>query len=346
MTELGVCISGVGAEIPDQVVTTTDLEQRVRLCERFGVERGWLEQVTGVRERRWAEPHVQPSMLATRASRRALEDARLDPLLIDTLVYAGVTRDCLEPATANLVAEAIGARNARVFDLLNACNGLVDGIDVADSLIRTGKARRVLVSTGERASLAVDWQAETFDEMLRAVASLVVGDGGGALVVEQSDDPQRGLRAREFRSDATQWRHAIGGWFGDATHACERCGGILDRALRCDGPAFLRAAVALLQPTMEATMQRTGWRYDELDLVFCHQPTKHFVEHVLAHLDDAAPVARKVWATAARFGNTSTMSLPLAMAEARAAGRLSPGSKILVIAPSSGVSAAAMTMVW
>jgi 3-oxoacyl-[acyl-carrier-protein] synthase-3 len=285
-------------------------------------------------------------MLAARAGRRALEDARLDPLRIDTLVYAGVTRDCLEPATANLVAEAIGARNARVFDLLNACNSLVDAIDVADSLIRTGKARRVLVATGERGSLGVDWQPGSFEEMLRAVASLVVGDGGGALVVEECDDPQRGLRAREFRSDATQWRHAIGGWFSDSTHACERCGGILDRTFRCDGQAFLRAAIALLQPTMEATMQRTGWRYEDLDVVFCHQPTKHFVDQALAQLTEAAPAAGKLWATAARFGNTSTIGLPLAMSEARAAGTLYPGTKVLVLAPSSGVSAAAMTMVW
>src|SRR2546430_17317645 len=89
-----------------------------------------------------------------------------------TLFRSGITRDCLEPATANLVADALGARNARVFYLLNACNSLVDAIDVGDSLIRCGKAERVLVATGERASLAIDWQARTIEELLQAVGRL------------------------------------------------------------------------------------------------------------------------------------------------------------------------------
>src|SRR5207245_7804718 len=181
---------------------------------------------------RWAAAEVQPTERATAAVRKAPARAGLDPLEVDTLIFAGITRDCLEPATANLVAEAVGARNARVFDLLNACNSLVDAIDVGDSLIRCGKAQRVLVATGERASLAIDWQARTMEELLQAVASLVVGDGGGAVVLEPSDDPGRGLRARAFRSDPTQWRHATGGMLRPTTQACEICGGLIDRTFR------------------------------------------------------------------------------------------------------------------
>src|SRR5215470_1800697 len=133
-TSTRVCISGVGAELPARVITTAEVEERAVL-QRFGFERGWLERVTGVRERRWADPDVQPSELAVLAAQKALADAGRDPLEIDTLVFTGITRDCIEPATANLVAEALGTRNARVFDLLNACNSLIDGIDVAEALI-------------------------------------------------------------------------------------------------------------------------------------------------------------------------------------------------------------------
>jgi 3-oxoacyl-[acyl-carrier-protein] synthase-3 len=97
---------------------------------------------------------------------------------------------------------------------------------------------------------------------------------------------------------------------------------------------------------MEAVMQRTAWAYDDLDVVFCHQPTRRFVERAIPFLGEAGAAARKLWGTAERFGNTSTASLPLAMAEAEAAGALGPGARVLVLAPSSGVSAAAMTMVW
>src|SRR5213594_4926931 len=156
-----VRITGVGVELPADVVTTAEVEERAGLRERFGLEPGWLEHVTGVQTRRWASPEVQPSELATAAGRKALARAGLDPLEVDTLVFAGITRDCLEPATANLVADAVGARHARVFDLVNACNSLIDAIDVGDSLIRTGKARRVLVTTGERASWSINWKPRT-----------------------------------------------------------------------------------------------------------------------------------------------------------------------------------------
>jgi 3-oxoacyl-[acyl-carrier-protein] synthase-3 len=344
--ERTVRITGVGAELPPHVVSTAEVEERAALRERFGLEAGWLERVTGVRQRRWAAPDVQPSELATAAGRKALEHARVDPLDVDTLVFAGITRDCLEPATANVVAEAVGARNARVFDLVNACNSLIDAIDVGDSLIRSGKAERVLVATGERASLAIDWQARTMEELLQAVAGLVVGDGGGAVVLEESDDPRRGLRAREFRSDPSQWRHAIGLRFRPGSEACETCGGILDPRFHCNGRDLFAAAFALLHPTMKAVMKRTGWSYEDLDIVFCHQPTKRFVEAAVPLLGESGAAARKLWGTAERFGNTSTTSLPLAMAEAEAAGTLIPGAKVLVLAPSSGVSAAALTMVW
>src|SRR5438128_8494927 len=172
-----VRITGVGVELPADVVTTAEVEERAGLRERFGLEPGWLEHVTGVRTRRWASAEVQPSELATAAGRKALQRAGLDPLEVDTLIFAGITRDCLEPATANLVADAMGARNARVFDLLNACNSLVDALDVGDSLIRSGKAERVLVATGERASLAIGWQARTLEELRQSAASL--GASGG-----------------------------------------------------------------------------------------------------------------------------------------------------------------------
>src|SRR5205814_814902 len=227
----GVRISGLGAEIPPDVVTSAEVEERAGL-KRFGFEPGWLARVTGVRERRIAAPDVLPSQLAVAAATRALADAGIGPLDVDTLIFTGITRDCMEPATANVVADALGAREARVFDLDNACNGVIDGLDVADSLIRTGKARRVLIATGERASWSINWQPQSREETLRSVAGLVVGDGGGAFVVEACADPQRGLRARGFRGDATQWRPTARGRGGRGGWA------------RAPGPAPARPRVA------------------------------------------------------------------------------------------------------
>jgi 3-oxoacyl-[acyl-carrier-protein] synthase-3 len=312
-------ITGVGAELPPHVITSAEVEARAGVKSRLTIEAGWLERATGVRERRWAGPEVDASELAVSAGRKALADAGLDPLAIDTLLFAGVSRDRL--STAGVVAEAIGTRQARVFDLLNGANSLLDAIDVADALIRSGKAQRVLITASEQTLPALDGRGRTAEEMLEWARALVLGDGGGAIVVEPSDDPRRGFRAREFRSEPTPGPGA-----------------------RRDQRDLMEAAFALLHTTMEVVMDQSGWRYEDLDVVFCHQPTGRLVDQALA--DGASEAARKLWRTAERFGNTGTVSLPLAMAEAQTAGTLVPGARVLLLVPSPGVSAAAVTMVW
>jgi len=337
----GVRIAGVGAAIPPTVVSTAEVEERAALRD-LGLEPGWLEHATGVHERRWAEPEVKPSDLAVEAGHNALASACVDPLSIDVVLFAGITKDFFEPATANVVAEAVGARQARVFDVMNACNGFIDAMDTGDSLIRCGKARRVLVTTGERVSIVSRCHARSIEELIKSLASLMVGDGGGAVVLEASDDPSQGFLEREFRSDPTQWRHAIGGRLRPTNQSCEICGSLIDPRFIADGRRLFEAGLALLPPAIETVMQRTGWTYDEVDIVFCHEAHKRFVEESGAlggRLD-------KIWSTVERFGNTSTVSLPLAMAEAQQAGALVPGTKSLLVAGCSGMSVAAVTMVW
>jgi 3-oxoacyl-[acyl-carrier-protein] synthase-3 len=337
----GTCITGVGVEIPPTVVPTAEVEERARIRD-FGFEPGWLQRVTGVRERRWAAPDVMPSDLAAAAGARALADAGCDPAAIDTVLFTGITKDFFEPATANVVAEAVGARRARVFDVMNACNGLVDGLDVADALIRSGKAERVLVTTGERASAVSNFHARTIEELIRSLAGLMVGDGGGALVLEAAGAPGRGLIAREHRSDPTQWRHAIGGRARPTDQACDLCGSVIDQRFLADGRRLFEVGLAMMPPTIAAVLARTGWTHEDLDIVFCHEAHKRFVETGAAMIGGA----EKIWTTVERFGNTSTVSLPLAMAEAKAAGALAPGRRVLLIAGSSGMSMAAVTLVW
>ncbi len=340
----GVRITGIGAEVPPTTISTAEVEQRARL-QRFGFEPGWLERVTGVKERHWA-PDALPSELAAQAGSKALAAAGVDPLSVDTLVFAGITRDCLEPAVANLVAEKVGAVKARVFDLVNACNGVVDSMDVADSLIRTGKAQRVLITTGERASWGINWTPQTAEEAVRAVASLSVGDGGGALLVERCDDPERGLREREYRSDVTQWRHAIAGRFQPESHSCEHCDGNFVRPFICDGKALFTSSFGLLFPMMMSVMERSGWGPRDVDVAFCHLPSRRFIDEGLQGIGGFSKFAAKLWQNVERYGNMSTCMLPLAMSEAQEAGVLKPGAKLLILAPASGISAAAITMVW
>jgi 3-oxoacyl-[acyl-carrier-protein] synthase-3 len=343
MSACGVRIVGIGVEIPEQVVTTAEVERRLRLCERFAVPNGWLEEVTGVRQHHWAGAHVRPSALAARAAWRALAAARLDAGRIDTVLYAGASREDGECSTARLVADAVGAPHARAFDLVHASSGLLDALDVADALVRSGKAEHVLVAAGERAAFAVDWDAGSAEEALRSVGSLVAGDGGGALVLAASDDAGRGLRARAFVAAGAAGRDVER---PNGARACELCGAPVGRAFLSDGRELVAASATLLRPAIEAVLRRSGWGYGELDVVFCAQPTKRAVDAAMVRLGEAAPIAHRLWSTAGRFGNTSTVGVPLAMSEARAAGALRDGAKVLVLGASGGMDAAALTLVW
>jgi len=337
----GVRITGVGAEVPARIITTAELEAQAEIG-RFGFEPGWLERVTAVRERHWAEPDVTPSDLATAAGRKALADAGCDPGAVDAVLFAGITKDYIEPAVANIVAEGVGAERARVFDVMNACNGFIDGIDVADSMIRAGKARRVLVTTGERASIAHWHRAETVEELIKTLASFMVGDGGGAVVVEASDAPGRGIVGREYRSYPGEWRHALAGRLRPTNDRCDSCGGLIDPTFLVDGRRMYEAGAPRLPHVILAVLERSGWEFEDIDTIFCHEVHKRFVEGLCGL---GGPI-EKIWSTVERFGNTSTVSLPLQMSEARAAGALAPGQKLLLVGCSSGMSLAALTVVW
>jgi 3-oxoacyl-[acyl-carrier-protein] synthase III len=132
-------IAGIGHYVPERVVGSAALEKELCLTDRLGVPAGFIERMTGVAERRWAPPGTATSDLAALAAERALAAADLDAGDLDCIVFAAVGQDLAEPATANILQERLGARRAHVFDVKNACNSWLNGIDLADSLIATGR---------------------------------------------------------------------------------------------------------------------------------------------------------------------------------------------------------------
>lgn len=335
-------ISAVGAAIPDRRVTTAEIEQMTNLAGRFGIRAGTLERLTGVSERRWADPEVRPSELAAAAGRDALMRASVSADDLDTVIFAGITRDQLEPATANNVAEQIGARQARVFDVSNACNGLIDSVNLADSLIRTRKAERVLVTTGERASIAATWEAENRTELLTMIGSLAVSDGGGALLLESSSDGT-GIQQAVQVCNPTEWRTAVGCSF-DYTSGDNRPTVTFDPRFISNGSALLSAVLKVLKPAIREVLRRTGWSAETVDLFLTHEASHNFVGEGSKQF----PVAlrHRLLSTVGAYGNSSTCSIPLALLKAIDDGTLESGTKLLIGAGSSGASATAMTVQW
>jgi 3-oxoacyl-[acyl-carrier-protein] synthase III len=182
-------VAGTGIYLPEQRVTTRDLMREIDSRARFGVSEDWLERVTGIREKRASSPGVLPSDMAVAAAKEALERANITPHQIDVIIYSGLTRDHLEPATAHIVQAKLGATNATVFDVSNACHGFMNGVHIIDALIATGQVLYGLVVTGEQGSVFANKTVNILKDasdrakLASLAAGLTLGDAGAAMVL-------------------------------------------------------------------------------------------------------------------------------------------------------------------
>ena len=180
-------IIGTGSYTPERVLTNADLERMVATSD------DWIVQRTGIRERHIAADGEVTSDMAVAAARKALQMAGTEPHELDAIIVATISADRPMPSCAVTVQARLGARNAFAFDLSAACAGSLYGLNLADSLIRAGSARRVLVIGAELLSRLVDWSDRT--------SCILFGDAAGAMVVAPSEDPARGLLSAHLHSD-------------------------------------------------------------------------------------------------------------------------------------------------
>ena len=329
-------IAGSGHYVPETVVTTADVDRRLAL-ERNGVGR-LVESLTGVRERRHAAPGTNASDMAVPAARQALERAGRRPEDLDLLIFAACSRDLGEPATANIVQTKLGARNAHVLDIANACNSFLNALDVADAQIATGRARCALVCTGELLSTVINWNLRDKADLGTGFAALTLGDGGGAWVLEPARDDGRGLLERVFYSDGRHWELCLvraGGSMSPRHHEP-------DTYFMSD-PAPLNAlAIEHLPRVFNEVLAKTGWTLDDVDLVAPHQVSIGITSE-LCRILNFPP--ERVSTTVDRYGNCAAASVPIAFGEALDAGRIGPGSRVMLVGGAAGFSAAAITLV-
>jgi 3-oxoacyl-[acyl-carrier-protein] synthase-3 len=284
-------ISGVSTYLPESILTSPEVEARI---DGYVLRRGIVERMTGIRRRHVAAPDEQASDLAAAAARG------LDHRDADLLIFASASQDMVEPATAHMVAARLGL-SCPVFDVKNACNSVLNGIQVADALIRTGAYRTVLVCTGEVPSRAVRWRVTGRAQFIEAFAGYTLSDAGAAVLV--TADSGRGIFYRDFRADSTAW--AIGTLPGggsahprDPEHTY----------FRGDGRR-LREAFELIGPDIFlGALKRTGLAWEDFSLVAVHQVAMPYLEAfagVLGIPDDRLVV------TLPEHGNCASASLPL-----------------------------------
>lgn len=311
----------LGAHVPERIVTNADLERMVDTTDE------WITARTGIRERRWAPPEQASSDLGIIAARRILDAAGVDAADLDLVIVPSATPDHVFPSTAAIVAHAIGARRAAAYDLLAACSGFVYGLAQAAAMVDSGLASRVLVVGAEVMSHVVD-PAD------RATCVLFGDAAAGALVVAADPEDTTGFLGFDLGADGAGARDLVLP-AGGGRMPLARTTAPADGYLQMNGPEVFRFATRAMTGSVRRLLDALAMTVDDIDLVVAHQANARIIDHAAARLGLSED---KMFNNLERYGNTSSASVPLAMAEARDAGRLRPGDMVLMIGFGAGLT--------
>jgi 3-oxoacyl-[acyl-carrier-protein] synthase-3 len=322
-----VGITGVGAYVPDRVLTNADLEQMVDTNDEWIVER------TGIRERRIADESQAASDLALPACRQALERAGIAPEDVDYIVVATATPDMIFPATSCVVADELGATRAAAYDLLAGCSGFVYALAQAYGAVAGGLSERALVVGSETLSKITNWDDRG--------TCIIFGDGAGAAVVERVEEG--GFEGFELGADGSRGPDlcvpAGGSRLPSTTENLEREA----QFIHMNGREVYRFATRIMVISARDLLDRCGFELEEIDLYVPHQANKRIIDH--AAKDMGLP-EDKIVLNIDRYGNTSSASIPLALAEAEDDGRLKAGSVVLMSAVGAGLTWGSVIVTW
>lgn len=321
-------IVGTGSYLPERVLTNQDLEQTLDTSDE------WIVSRTGIRERHIAGEDEYTSDLATKAAQRALDMAGLRASDIDLILVATVTGDFSWPATACLVQSQLGADKAFAFDLSAACSGFVYGLATADSYIRSGQARRVLVIGAEIFSRIVDWEDRS--------TCILFGDGAGAVVLEGCEGDS-GILSTHLHSDGSQWRLLYQLGFGSRNPASEQGGKKQLPYIQMQGNEVFKVAVRAMCDAAEEALSANNISAEQLAFLVPHQANRRILEATGKRL--GLPKEKLVM-NLDRVGNTSGASIPLALDEVNRRGELRQGDLILLDAFGGGFAWGSALVRW
>lgn len=317
MSMMRSAVTGVGSYLPEEVVTNADLAKVVDTSD------AWIQERTGIKERRRARPDQPTSDLATEAARRALAAAGRAPSDVDLIVVATTTPDMTFPATAAIVQRKLGAGVCTAFDVQAVCSGFVYALSVADGFVARGLAKCAVVIGAEEMTRLMDWTDRG--------TCVLFGDGAGAVVLEpvrgDGTTADRGLLGFALRCDGTKTDllYVDGGpsTTGSVGH------------LRMAGNQVFRHAVVNIAEAVEAACKAAGVEVSDVDWFVPHQANQRIIKGVgdRLGLDET-----KVVSTVALHANTSAASIPLALSVAMEDGRIKSGDLVLLEAMGGGLT--------
>jgi acyl-CoA:acyl-CoA alkyltransferase len=336
-----VCLESFGHTLPDEAVTTAALEQRLRpLYERLRLPEGRLELMTGIRERRLFPPGTRPSEISIQSAERAIVASGIDRPLFGALVHGSVCRDFLEPATACRVHHGLGLPgSSMIYDVSNACLGLLTGMVQVANMIELGQIRAgVVVGTecgrelveNTIAHLNAD-QSLTRESVKQSIASLTIGSASVAIVLCDEELSQTGNRLTSAVVHCDTGQHDL----------CHSQG--LETLMQTDSEQLMRQGVAAGVETFQRFLAVAGWEPPEIDRTFCHQVG---VAHRKSLFESLGLDPQIDFATLETLGNTGAAALPITMALGIEQGWLRPNDRVAMLGIGSGINCQMLAVEW
>jgi len=344
-----VCIEALGYELPDNVVTSLTMEERLLpIYKKLNRSFGRLQRMTGIRERRLWDEGTQPSQPSTRAAEKAIAKSGIDKKDIECLLHTSVSRDFLEPATATVVHNSLGLPpTAVIFDISNACLGFANGMVTLANMIELGQVKAGIIVGTENPKPLID---ATVNELLQdenitraklnlGLASLTMGSGAASAVLTHSSISRTGHRL-------------VGGVVRTASHHNDLCRVQGDACLSnpdncnsmyADTHGILTNGVQLVCETWPALMEELGWRNLDVDRIFTHQVS---IVHNRLVFDTLGLDRSKGFYTVEYLGNVGSVSLPISLAIGVEEGCLNAGDKAVMIGAGSGLCSILLGLEW
>jgi 3-oxoacyl-[acyl-carrier-protein] synthase III len=318
-------VLGCGSYLPERIVTNAELASKIDTSDE------WIVQRTGIRQRHIAAEGENTSHLGLKAAQAALKNAGVDAQSIDLIILATSTPDNTFPATSVEIQHGLGITHGVAFDLQAVCSGFVFALATADNFLRLGQHKRALVIGAETFSRILDWEDRT--------TCVLFGDGAGAVVLEAQQQPgatsDRGILTSHLRSDG---RHKAKLFVDGGPSSTQTVG-----HLRMEGKEVFKHAVGMITDVIYDAFKATGITAEDVDWLVPHQANKRIIDASARKLDIAP---QKVVLTVDRHGNTSAASIPLALCEAVADGRIKKGNLILFEAMGGGFTWGSVLVRW
>jgi len=336
-----VCIESFGYTLPDEVVTTAAIEERLApLYERLRLPAGRLELMSGIRERRFFPPGTRPSTVSIESAKKAIDASGIDRSQFGALIHGSVCRDFLEPATACRVHHGVGLPNdAAIYDVSNACLGILNGMIQIANMIELGQIRAGVVVGTECGRQLVENTIDllnrdltlTRDSVKHSIASLTIGSASVAVVLCDEELSRTGNRlfAAAALCDTTQ--HDL----------CQSRG--LETIMQTDSEELMRQGIAAGSQTFARFLDAAGWQPGDIDRTFCHQVG---VAHRKLMFESLGLDPAIDFATLETLGNTGSAALPVTMALGIEQGHLRPGDRVAMLGIGSGINCLMLAAEW